>query len=320
MRTIVLDGTTISIQVAMTTSAVTTNPTFAASFADSAGAGITEGANDGVLNGSTDVTVVPAPTGANRRIIKDITIFNGDTASKTIIIKYDNNAVQRTLVKVTLAVGDTYTTDGTFDANGNLKQSTTSGGDVVGPASATDNAITRFDLTTGKLIQNSLVTVADDGAFLAPVVGSIIPFYFNTTLPAAGPNHGAVAHLHGTGKLYYAHNSAWQIVTSGLGTADTVGTVTPVGSAGQLLSNDGAGGLTSNTTGTGILTALGINVGSAGAPVVFNGALGTPSSGTITNLTGTASININGTVGATTPTTGNFTTVTATTGIFGGTF
>jgi hypothetical protein len=38
------------------------------------------------------------------------------------------------------------------------------------------------------------------------------------------------------------------------------------------------------------------------------GALGTPASGTVTNLTGTASININGTVGATTPTTGKFTT------------
>ena len=42
------------------------------------------------------------------------------------------------------------------------------------------------------------------------------------------------------------------------------------------------------------------------------GALGTPSSGTVTNLTGTASININGTVGATTATTGAFTTVSAT--------
>lgn len=42
------------------------------------------------------------------------------------------------------------------------------------------------------------------------------------------------------------------------------------------------------------------------------GALGTPSSGTITNLTGTASININGTVGATTPGTGAFTTIAST--------
>jgi hypothetical protein len=39
------------------------------------------------------------------------------------------------------------------------------------------------------------------------------------------------------------------------------------------------------------------------------GPLGTPSSGTVTNLTGTASININGTVGATTASTGAFTTV-----------
>jgi hypothetical protein len=42
------------------------------------------------------------------------------------------------------------------------------------------------------------------------------------------------------------------------------------------------------TTGTGILSALGVNIGSAGAPVLFNGALGTPSSGTATNLSGTA--------------------------------
>jgi hypothetical protein len=63
--------------------------------------------------------------------------------------------------------------------------------------------------------------------------------------------------------------------------------------------------------GTGIATALAINTGSAGAPVLFNGALGTPSSGTVTNLTGTASININGTVGATTANTGAFTTLSA---------
>lgn len=45
--------------------------------------------------------------------------------------------------------------------------------------------------------------------------------------------------------------------------------------------------------------------------------LGTPQSGTVTNLTGTASININGTVGATTPAAGAFTTLSATIGITG---
>lgn len=51
-------------------------------------------------------------------------------------------------------------------STGRLKVSATlaSGtGDVVGPASATDNAVARFDSTTGKLLQNSVVIIGDTG-------------------------------------------------------------------------------------------------------------------------------------------------------------
>ena len=41
-------------------------------------------------------------------------------------------------------------------------------GDVVGPGSATDNALARFDSTTGKLIQDSTVTLDDTGALTVP--------------------------------------------------------------------------------------------------------------------------------------------------------
>ena len=45
---------------------------------------------------------------------------------------------------------------------GGVPGGTSSGsGDVVGPASATDNAIARYHLTTGKIIQNSGVTISD---------------------------------------------------------------------------------------------------------------------------------------------------------------
>jgi hypothetical protein len=40
-------------------------------------------------------------------------------------------------------------------------------GDVVGPGSATDNAVARFDTTTGKLLQNSSATVSDAGVATA---------------------------------------------------------------------------------------------------------------------------------------------------------
>jgi len=136
--------------------------------------------------------------------------------------------------------------------------------------------------------------------------GGIITVATATTTPAF-----TVAGTSG-GIPYFTSTSTW--ATSALLAANA------------LMIGGGAGVAPSTTTtGTGVVTALGVNVGSAGAFVTFNGALGTPSSGTVTNLTGTASININGTVGATTPTTGAFTTVaattvTATTGIFGGTF
>lgn len=122
MSTLVLDATTKTIQVAMSGAAATANPDFTAAFADNNGTSFVEAASDGALSGSTDVVVVAAPASGFRRIIKKIFIENKDTAAVTITVKYDNNGTQRTIAKVTLQVGDTWTTDGTFDTNGALKQ------------------------------------------------------------------------------------------------------------------------------------------------------------------------------------------------------
>jgi hypothetical protein len=55
------------------------------------------------------------------------------------------------------------------DGSGVLSWSSAASGDVYGPASATDNAVARYDGTTGKIIQNSAVTIADDGATVIDV-------------------------------------------------------------------------------------------------------------------------------------------------------
>ena len=119
---LVLDATTKSIVAVMSGSAATTNPDFTAAWADNTGSAFTEGASDGAFNGSTPITIVAAPASLTRRIIRSITIENRDTAPVTITLSYDNNSTQRTIANVTLQVGDTWTTNGTFDTNGNLKQ------------------------------------------------------------------------------------------------------------------------------------------------------------------------------------------------------
>lgn len=60
------------------------------------------------------------------------------------------------------ATGDVYFLSSiTSGTTANWLPITGSASAVLGPASATDNAIVRFDDTTGKLVQNSAVTVAD---------------------------------------------------------------------------------------------------------------------------------------------------------------
>jgi hypothetical protein len=118
---LVLDATTKSIQVAMASAATTTNPSYVTAYSDDTGSSFTEGSSDGVLNGTTQVTLVTAPASSTRRLIKTIYIANTDTVANTITVSYNDNGTLRTIAKVTLQVNDTWSTDGTTDSNGALK-------------------------------------------------------------------------------------------------------------------------------------------------------------------------------------------------------
>ena len=101
--------------------------------------------------------------------------------------------------------------------------------------------------------------------------------------------------------------NALSVTQSGAGNAITVNGTTNLSAltASTALALDSSKNIVSVTN-----TGSGSNV-LATSPTLVTPNLGTPSAITLTNATGTASININGTVGATTPTTGAFTTLSA---------
>lgn len=216
----------------------------------------------------TNTTGLPLTTG----VTGTLPVANGGTGTTT----------------PSLVAGTNVTVSGTWP-NQTINSTASGTGDVVGPASATDNAITRFDLTTGKFIQNSLVTVADDGAITAPQVGSMIPFYYanQAAFPAASTSHGALAHSHADGAMYFAHGGVWVRMLDNGGPLGTPASGTATNITGLPLSTGVTGTLPVLNGGTGVTTSTGTgNTVLSTSPTLVTPILGTPTSGTLTNATG----------------------------------
>jgi hypothetical protein len=140
---------------------------------------------------------------------------------------------------------------------------------VTGPSSATDNAIVRFDGTTGKLVQNSGATISDLGVITASALQSTPG---STSGAGAGGDGGSLqmrggpgqedgessesggsgGHIYTTGGQAYANNSlGYQFAGGNGGNINTSGGSASVGGAGApggaINTSDGGGSIDTRT-------------------------------------------------------------------------
>lgn len=106
----------------------------------------------GTVVGDVTGNVTGSLSGNATNVTGIVAIANGGTGQTNAA-----NAINAILPSQAANSGKFLTTDGSIVSWG------IAGGDVSGPASAVDNAITRFNTTTGKSIQNSTVYIDDSG-------------------------------------------------------------------------------------------------------------------------------------------------------------
>ena len=197
---IVLSATTDKIQVVLAGTVATNQCQCVASWRDvTATPTYTPGRSVANTNNTTDVDLVASPAASTQRLIDFITVYNNDTASVTVTVKYDANGTDYILWRGTVLAGERieYCSDKGWSV-------VTAGGLLKIQQGTVGVALSDFNVVTlaSDVVNNNatLNTIADVTGFsFAVVAGEMYWFQFEIAYTSAATTTGSRWSVSGPG-------------------------------------------------------------------------------------------------------------------------
>jgi len=307
-----------------------TNPAIAAPTIN--GGTINGGTIDGTVIGSASAAAITATdVTATGTVTVPTPSSNTDAATKAYVdtikqgsidIKDSVRVASTANIAIASALTNGSTIDGVTVATGNrvlLKNQTDASENGIYAVVASGAASRTLDANTNTLVTNGMYTFVSEGTAsnaTGYVLTTLDPITLDTDGSGTPPTNLTFTQFSGAGQI-----------DAGAGLTKTGNTLDVVGTSGRIVANANTVDIGSDvalvanplsqfgaTTSAQLKGVLSDETGSGAAvfgtsPTLISPALGTPASGVVTNLTGTASININGTVGASTPSAATTTTL-----------
>ena len=249
---IVLDATTDNVQVVLGGAITTNQLRCVASWRDITTTAYTPGRTITNTNSGTDVNIVPSPAASTQRVVDFLSVYNSDTVSATVTIKFDSSGTEYTLWSGALATGEciTYT-----DGDGWKKLSASGKPQLDIPVAATSvadgvNVIaagTRTATTVGTVIfsDSNNVTFGLNAVNGSIVTASISQTNQQMTMFATGNTTEANTGTTNASSLIFRGAGVASVGLSGGSVVVSV----PPGGGGGFTGGMSTGGNTSGTTG-----------------------------------------------------------------------
>jgi hypothetical protein len=253
-------------------------------YADTTATTFVEGMYPIQLNGTTLVTILPAPASGTRRVVKSVMFFNDDTMTHTITLSLTDNITDYPITKISLPPGSSWASDDQTGVNVGGAVTDGSKGDII-VSGGGDTWNIRTDMPGGAVTLAKMADLPTDRLIGRDSAGTGVPEAISVTGGIEFNGSGSIRVGAFSGEVGKTAGDSTLTITNGAVTTSKMGG--DVTTAGKALLDDADAAAQRTTLGLGTFATRNVMANTNISPTTTDqtGAVNTRYFATIAGLT-----------------------------------